>query len=61
MNKTIYKVGFWSGSIAINLSIQFSKEVKKLFSQSKNISDKTFHQQHLLTCPKPCNVISNTF
>ena len=37
----------------INLSIQFSKEVKELFAQSKNISGKTFHQQQLSDLPEP--------
>ena len=37
----------------INLSIQFSKEVKELFIQSKNISDKTFQQKQLADLPEP--------
>ena len=37
----------------INLSIKFSKQVKELFAQSGNISDKTFHQQQLYNLPEP--------
>ena len=37
----------------INLSIQFHKQVKKLFSQSKNISDKRFKQEQLVGLPEP--------
>jgi len=37
----------------INLSIRFSKEVKELFAQSKNISDKAYHQQQLVGLPEP--------
>jgi len=37
----------------INLSIQFSKEVKQLFIQSKNKSDKPFQQQQLTGLPEP--------
>ncbi len=37
----------------INLSIQFRKEVKELFAQSKNSSDKTFHKNQLAHLPKP--------
>lgn len=36
-----------------NLSIKFSKEVKELFAQSKDISTKTFHQQQLTDLPEP--------
>ena len=37
----------------INLSIQFNKEVKKLFSQSKNISHTTFQYKQLIGLPEP--------
>jgi hypothetical protein len=37
----------------INSSIQFSKEVKELFAQSKSISDKTFHENRLAYLPEP--------
>ena len=37
----------------INLSIQFNKQVKKLFSQSRNISDKKFSFQQLIGLPEP--------
>jgi hypothetical protein len=37
----------------INLSIQFHKQVKELFSQSKNISGKTFRQEQLSGLPEP--------
>lgn len=37
----------------INLSIQFSKEVKELFVQSTKISDKTFNYDMLLELPEP--------
>jgi hypothetical protein len=37
----------------INLSVQFSKEVKQLFSSSKNISKETFHYSQLLGLPEP--------
>ncbi len=37
----------------INLSIRFNKEVKQLFSQSKNISDKTFSYEQLSGLPEP--------
>ena len=37
----------------INLSIQFNKEVKELFSQSKNISKKTFSYEQLSGLPEP--------
>ncbi len=37
----------------INLSIQFSKEVKQLFTGSKTISDKTFSYQQLSELPEP--------
>ncbi len=37
----------------INLAIQFNKEVKTLFSESKNISDKRFSYQQLESFPEP--------
>jgi len=37
----------------INLSIQFTKQVKQLFAQSKNISDKKFSYQQLEGLPEP--------
>lgn len=37
----------------INLSAQFSKEVKQLFSSSKNISGETFHYSQLSDLPEP--------
>ena len=37
----------------LNLSIQFTKEVKKLFSQSKNISNNTFTNEQLTGLPEP--------
>lgn len=37
----------------INLSIQFSKEVKELFAQSKSISDQKFHKSQLANLPEP--------
>jgi len=37
----------------INLSNQFSKEVKELFTQSEKISDKTFNYEMLLELPEP--------
>lgn len=37
----------------INLSIQFSREVKKLFAQSKSIADQTFHKNQLDDLPEP--------
>jgi hypothetical protein len=37
----------------INLSIQFKKEVKELFSLSKNISGKTFSHRQLAGVPEP--------
>ncbi len=37
----------------INLSLRFNKEVKELFSQSKNISGKIFQQQQLYDLPEP--------
>lgn len=37
----------------INLSIQFNKEVKKLFLQSKNISENKFSYQQLADLPDP--------
>ena len=37
----------------INLSVKFSKEVKELFEQSKNISGQKFHIAQLDTLPEP--------
>ena len=37
----------------VNLSAQFNKEVKQLFSQSKTISDKTFSYAQLSGLPEP--------
>ncbi len=37
----------------IILSVQFNKQVKKLFSQSKNISNQTFNYNQLLALPEP--------
>ena len=37
----------------INLSINFSKEVKELFAQSKSISEQKFHKNQLDNFPKP--------
>lgn len=37
----------------VNLSTQFNREVKELFSQSKNISDKTFKYEQLFGLPEP--------
>ena len=37
----------------INLSFQFNKEVKELFSQSKNISEKIFNYKQLIELPEP--------
>lgn len=37
----------------INLSIRFKKQVQKLFSQSKNISDKKFSYQQIEGLPEP--------
>ena len=37
----------------INLSIQFHKEVKELFSQSRNISEKIFNYKQLISLPEP--------
>ncbi len=37
----------------INLSVKFEREVKELFSQSKNISDRVFHKNQLLGLPEP--------
>ena len=37
----------------VNLSIQFSREVKELFAQSENISNQTFRQQQLYDLPGP--------
>ena len=37
----------------INLSIQFSKQVKQLFAESKNISDRKFSYEQLKNLPKP--------
>ncbi len=37
----------------INLSVQFTKAVKELFVQSKNISDQTFRKNQLDNLPEP--------
>jgi len=37
----------------INLSIQFSREVKELFAQSKSISNQRFHKSQLDSLPEP--------
>jgi hypothetical protein len=37
----------------INLSFKFNKEVSKLFSQSKNISQQRFHKNQLDSLPEP--------
>ena len=37
----------------INLSVQFSKEVKELFTQSENISGKIFQQNQIAELPEP--------
>jgi hypothetical protein len=37
----------------VNLSLQFTKEVKQLFSESKNVSDKTFKYGQLAGLPEP--------
>lgn len=37
----------------INLSIKFGKQVKELFAQSKNISDRQFHKKQLDSLPEP--------
>jgi len=37
----------------INLSVQFSKQVKELFDQSENRSNQTFHQDQLNNLPEP--------
>lgn len=37
----------------INLSIKFSKEVKELFAQSKNISNQRFYKTQLVSLPQP--------
>ena len=37
----------------INLSIRFGREVKELFSQSKNISGSLFHEEQLDGLPEP--------
>lgn len=37
----------------INLSFQFNKEVKQLFSEAKSISEKTFNHNQLLDLPEP--------
>lgn len=37
----------------INLSIQFNKNIKDLFSQSKNISNKTFNYLQITGLPGP--------
>ena len=37
----------------INLSVQFRKQVKQLFVESKSISDQTFHKKQLDNLPEP--------
>ncbi len=37
----------------INLSIKFSKQVKELFAQTKNISDQRFYKDQLDSLPEP--------
>jgi len=37
----------------IHRSVQFSKQVKTLFAQSRNISNQTFHKSHLGGLPEP--------
>lgn len=37
----------------LNLSVQFNKQVKQLFSQSENTSDKKFHHEQLVGLPEP--------
>ncbi len=37
----------------INMFIKFRKQVKRLFTQSKNISHKTFHKSQLDSLPEP--------
>ena len=37
----------------ICLGIQFSRQVKELFAQSKNIADQTFHKSQLEQLPLP--------
>ncbi|MEZ4884557.1 MAG: DUF6544 family protein [Chitinophagales bacterium] len=37
----------------INLSIKFSKQVKALFAQSKNISNQTYHKNQIDSLPEP--------
>jgi hypothetical protein len=37
----------------VNLSLQFTKEVKQLFSESKSVSDKTFKYGQLAGLPEP--------
>jgi len=37
----------------INLSIKFDKQVKQLFAESNNISDKKFSYQQLEGLPEP--------
>ncbi|MCX6210877.1 MAG: hypothetical protein NTZ59_15565 [Bacteroidetes bacterium] len=44
-------IAFILGSI--NLSIQFNKQVKELFVQSKNVSDKIFYEDQLMGLPQP--------
>ena len=37
----------------INLSVKFDREVKELFAQSKNISDRIYHEEQLNNLPEP--------
>jgi hypothetical protein len=37
----------------VNLSTKFGREIKELFAQSKNISDRTFHKSQLDNLPDP--------
>ena len=37
----------------VNLSFQFNNQVKQLFFQSKNTSDKKFYHEHLVGLPEP--------
>lgn len=56
MTITIIIVGFLLLILIIgriNLSIKFSREVKELFAQSKNISDQLFHKAQLDSLPEP--------
>ena len=48
---TILIIIFFIGKI--NMSVKFEKEVTELFSQSKNISDKTFSYDQISGLPEP--------